>query len=700
MKIVPGPEVSSTSKLCCSFFLLAAPSFVLGSIGSNLDPSSYSNVEEFKPSHLSFDMEVNFDTNQVDGTVTHTLTALTDEADTVYMDVWDAVQVYTAEYMVLSMMDMGNVTTMNSTLTNSTLINSTMPVDDECPTNWIMVSFEISTPNPNIGDALAVALPCTMSAGTQFYLKLKYSTIQDNTAISWMTPAQTAGKVYPYMYTLCQMNFCRDFAPMMDTPSQKITYDATVIYPVALAAKMSANITSEEAYNETHAISTFESTIKIPSYLIAIVVGDLVTVPLNDRLSIISEPAYINASVAEFEEMPEILDIVEDYLTPYIWGSYALVIMPPSFPWGGMEHPLITFASHTLIVGDKSRVSTAIHELTHSWFGNDVGCQNWGNFWINEGMNTFAERKTLSILRSVEDMKIAYYTSNITMAGDIEDYGVDHPYTSLNPDIGDDDPENYFSKIPYEKGSQFVYYIESLIGEELMEILLKEYLEFFMQQAITQQDFYPFYEAFVLKNFDSAKANDILNKTMWDVWVTEPGYPPVVQDFYTEELADAESLADDFMAIGVGLDPSDILDLLNGTVAGKVLLVEYEEYFDFNPDQKLLFVQTLRKNESGVVDATFLGFVDAALNITASTDPYVRTEWYQMGIEADYDAVMDPCYEWLGYQGRHAFVTSTFKVMVASGMCDTALVWFDDRKDFYNSYVVSGVTKALEPCSA
>jgi leukotriene-A4 hydrolase len=696
MKNNPSASSAGVFMALCALLLLPAL-LVRGEIGSSLDPSSYSNVDEFEPTHLSFEMEVNFDTSQIDGVVTHSLTAVKDDSELLYMDVWDAVTVNTAEYMLVSVsMGMGNGTMMNETMVNGTILEDATSM---CPTNWTTVPFEISTPNANIGNALAVTLPCTMPAGTMFLVRFTYVTQPDNLAISWMTPEQTAGKVFPYMYSLCQLNFCRDFAPMMDTPSQKITYDATVISPKEVVAKMSANITSEEAYNETHTVTTFDSTIKIPSYLIAIVVGDLVTVPLDDRVSIISEPAYIDGAVAEFEEMPQILDIVEKYLTPYAWGSYAIVIMPPSFAWGGMEHPMITFASPTLVVGDKSRVDVAIHELTHSWFGNDVGCQNWGNFWINEGMNTFMERKTLSILRGPDKAKLQYYTANVSMAGDIADYGEDNTYTSLNPDIGDDDPENSFSSIPYEKGSQFMYYIESLLGEEIMEKMLREYLTYFQQQAITQQDFYAWYEGFVLANFDESGASNIINMTMWDTWVTEPGYPPVQLDFYTEDLANSEALAGYFMTLGNSIDADDFLDSLNGTtIAGKVGLVEYEEYFDFSPPQKLLFVQTLRKNETGVVNSDFLTVVDAALNIISSKDPGIRTAWCKLGIEAGYEAVMDPCYDWLGEQGRSYYVTSTFRALVASDMCDTAVIWFEDRKDFYNSYVMSGVARALEPC--
>ena len=298
--------------------------------GSSLDPSSYANVDQFIPEHLSFYLEIDFDRSAVIGTVTHTLqtrrmdTVSVDDDDeaVVYMDVWDGLTVETAEFMAET-----NITTTTTTTTT----NTTDTTSGSCPTNWTVVPFEISTPNPNIGNALGIQLPCTPAAGTTFYLRFNYVTNPNNWAMSWLTPEQTAGKVMPYMYSLCQMNFCRDFAPMMDTPSQKITYNATVIAPKEFVVRMSANTTSEAApYNDTHTIATFDAAIQIPSYLIAIVVGDLVEAALDERVSVISEPYYLEAAVEEFSELPEILDIAETYLNPYVWGSYAIVIMPPS----------------------------------------------------------------------------------------------------------------------------------------------------------------------------------------------------------------------------------------------------------------------------------------------------------------------------------------------------------------------------------
>ena len=625
--------------------------------GSSLDPSSYSNVEQFAPEHLSFYLEVDFDQSSIIGTITHTLTSLDGNSSTVWMDVWDGLTVETAEFWA----------------TNET---------EGCPSNWTNASFEVTTPNPNIGNALAINLPCTLPTGTEFNLRFNYVTNPDNCAMSWLTPAQTAGKVLPYMYSLCQMNFCRDFAPMMDTPSQKITYDATVVAPNEFVVRMSANTTSIQEYNSTHTIATFDAAIKIPSYLIAIVVGDLEERSLggSNRVSVISEPAYMDAAVEEFSELPEILDIVEAYLIPYVWGNYSIVIMPPSFPWGGMEHPLVTFASHTLLTGDKSKVDTAIHELTHSYFGNDVGCQNWNNFWINEGLNTFMERKALSLLRSEDSALIEYSNGNITVYEDMLDYGLNDTYSSLFPDIQDDDPENSFSNLPYEKGSQFVYYMETLIGEDAMQAMLQLYLTNFSQQAITHRDFQAFYQDFVYANFDNATAADIIVQTDWDTWVLVPGLPPVTLNFTTAQLTEAQLLAEEYLTLGGESSPTN-----------------YTDYFRFIASQRVAFVQTL--GEAGeATTAEMMAYIDNDLNITYATNPDVKTEWYILGIEKGYDNVIEPCRQWMGEQGRNAYVRPTFQALVAAGKCDTAQAWFEDYIDFYNSYVVGNMQRALEEC--
>ena len=353
--------------------------------------------------------------------------------------------------------------------------------------------------------------------------------------------------------------------------------------------------------------------------------------------------------------------------------------MPPSFAWGGMEHPLVTFASHTLVTGDKSQVDVAFHEMTHSWFGNDVGCQNWNNFWLNEGLNTFMERKVTAALRGIEFAKIEYFTGNTSMYyGDMLYFGVDNSYSSLFPNISDANPEDSFSGVPYEKGSQFVYFMEMLIGEDAMQRLLRLYIDTFAQTAIESIAFKMLYESFVNETFENA--TDIINMTQWDTWVYGPGLPPVTLDFRTNELEEAKALATAYAA----------------TTANESSPVNYTIFFDYFSSQKVAFVQQLSIIET--VNADLLSFIDSDLNLTFIADPRVKTQWFVLGINKGYEMVLEPAYVWIGEQGRNAYVKSIFQAMVDAGNCDMAQMWFTDYESFYNSYVIGTVGSVLEAC--
>lgn len=426
--------------------------------------------------------------------------------------------------------------------------------------------------------------------------------------------------------------------------------------------------------------TTVECALKIPSYEIALVVGDLQSVDLGGRVVVLAEAPYIDAAVKEFEDLPALLAETEAYLTPYIWGNYSIIVMPPSFAWGGMEHVNANQVSHTLLAGDKSMLGTAIHEITHSWFGNDVGCKNWNHFWINEGVNVFMERKILASYFGEEYAKIDYYTGNSSMYYDefIGRYGLNNSYSSLFPDIGDDDPENSFSIVPYEKGSQFMLHIETLLGDAGMQAMLRAYIGHFTQQAIDEDQFQTWYEGWVTENFPE-NATDIIDMTLWDVWVHEPGNGPVVVDIHTTALDDAESLALEYLTLN--------------TTGSPALMGDFDGYYQ---SQKQAFIQKL--SESGETTVPLMAHIDEDLNIIGAFNPYVKTEWFRLGIRVGYEAVLEPTYMWLGEQGRSAYVRPIFDDLIDHGYCDTAKEWFEEYQPSYNSYVANRVATALERC--
>jgi leukotriene-A4 hydrolase len=271
--------------------------------------------------------------------------------------------------------------------------------------------------------------------------------------MSWLKPSQTSGGVLPYIYTQCEDINCRSVAPLMDTPSNRITYSARVIHSNQLVAKMSANETIVEKYNGTHSQTRFRCDIPIPNYLMALAVGDLVYRSTGYRTGVISEPSQIDAIATELEDMGELLDMVEAYAGDYIWGNYTIIILPPSFPMGGMENPLLTFASPTIIVGDKSQVYVATHEMAHSWTGNTITCSNWESFWLNEGWTVFIERKVSAALYGEDFALVEAFLGNNSLWTDmVANGGVNSTYASLHPVLKGDNPDNSFSEVPYEKG--------------------------------------------------------------------------------------------------------------------------------------------------------------------------------------------------------------------------------------------------------
>ena len=232
------------------------------------------------------------------------------------------------------------------------------------------LDFKVSTFNWALGETLLIDLGEVMTAGQKISIAIEYETNPSGNAFSWLSAFQTAGKALPYMYTQCEDINCRTVAPMQDTPANRVTYSAQVIALNAFTPKMSANETGKASNNSTTTVTSFANDIPIPSYLLAIAIGDLEYRSLGERVGVITEPSQMNATVAELEDMSSFLDKLEAYMGPYIWGNYTILILPPSFPLGGMENPLLTFASPTVIVGDKSQVDVVIHEMAHSWTGN------------------------------------------------------------------------------------------------------------------------------------------------------------------------------------------------------------------------------------------------------------------------------------------------------------------------------------------
>ena len=291
-----------------------------------------------------------------------------------------------------------------------------------------------------------------MSAGEIFDIGIRYSTSPTGGAFSWLTAEQTACGNLPYVLTDCEDINARTVYPLQDTPSNRITYSANITAPKEFTVKMSANETGYITINDAFATTSFRNDIPIPSYLIVVAIGDLEYRSLGDRVGVITEPCFMEKVTTELEDISKIFDTVESYMGTYIWGNYNILILPSSYPWGGMENPLLTFASPTIIVGDKSQVDVVTHEMAHSWTGNEVTCRDWENFWLNEGLTVFIERHVSAELHGEDFRQISALLGNNSLWSDMENYGLNNTYSSLHPVLLGDNPDNSFSEVPYEKG--------------------------------------------------------------------------------------------------------------------------------------------------------------------------------------------------------------------------------------------------------
>lgn len=468
-------------------------------------------------------------------------------------------------------------------------------------------------------------------------------------ALSWMTPEQTSGKKLPYLFSQCESINCRSVAPLMDTPSTKTTYSARIVADNSFVVKMSANETAVNALNTTHTESTFRCDIKIPSYLMAIVVGDLEYRSLGPRTGVLTEPADIDRVAAELDTLESLLDTAEEYLTPYIWGEYTVVVLPPSFPFGGMENPLLTFASPTIIVGDKSQVYVATHEIAHSWTGNDVTCRDWENFWLNEGFTVFSERKVSGILHGADFAKVEALLGNSTLWADMNTYGLESTYSSIHPILEGDSPDNAFSTVPYEKGFQLLYYMESLVGEDNFQSFLRTYINKYTQSSITTIELRQTWEQFVHDNYEGAKINEILAAVDWEVWLNVPELAPVPLDFSTELSDKAVSLALEYISLGGDSSPAD-----------------KDDYYKFDSNLKTIFHTTLNENQKDITLA-ILARIDGDFDVTADPNPEVKQRWHPSGLTVNYVPVFEPAHEFVSDQGRLKYLTPVYAALESSG---------------------------------
>lgn len=372
------------------------------------------------------------------------------------------------------------------------------------------VPFTLHPPEPILGARLELKLP----AGTR-EVTVKYRTAPDASALQWLQPAQTFGGAQPYVFTQCQAIHARSVVPCQDTPSIRQTYTAALDVPARLKGVMAAAPLGRTV-NGDRAVDRFEMPQPIPPYLFAFAVGDLASKDLSPRSRVWCEPGQLEAAAWEFSGVEQMIEQAEKLFGPYDWERFDMLVMPPSFPYGGMENPRLTFLTPALLAGDKSQVNVVAHELAHAWTGNLVTNTTAEHFWLNEGFTVFAENRILENIDGVEIAALHAAIGHQDLLQAFEQFSKQPELTKLRTKLDGIDPDEAFSQVPYQKGYLFLKTLEAAAGRERFDALLKTWLKTHRFGAATTDDFLRLVEELEPGLLDRVDAK---------AWVDEPGLP-------------------------------------------------------------------------------------------------------------------------------------------------------------------------------
>jgi aminopeptidase N len=345
------------------------------------------------------------------------------------------------------------------------------------------LEFRLHPAEPHLGQRLEISIPSPTNR-----IKITYRTSPDASALQWLDPAQTSGGKQPFLFSQCQAIHARSIIPLQDTPRLRVTYKARILYPAHLVAVMAAADRGRDNA-PTLVAHQFEMPQPIPPYLFAFAIGDLASRDLSPRCRVWAEPSVVEAAAWEFADVEAMIGAAESLFGPYDWERFDILTMPPSFPYGGMENPRLTFLTPAVIAGDRSLVSVVAHELAHSWTGNLVTNANAEHFWLNEGFTMYAERRIVEALEGPDMAALQAALGRRELDESFERFAATPGMTRLRTHLAGIDPDEGYSLIPYEKGYLFLCALEAAVGRETFSRWLKTYLDTFRFGAITTDDF-------------------------------------------------------------------------------------------------------------------------------------------------------------------------------------------------------------------
>ncbi|MCK8045607.1 M1 family metallopeptidase [Shewanella sp. 1CM18E] len=579
---------------------------------NNHDYHSFANSEQVRVTHLSLALDVDFEAKQLAGQVELQLDFIDEKTTELWLD------------------------------TRDLIIEAVYGNGEQ------QLEFSIDKHDTTLGQRLNIQL----SAGIRS-VTIGYRTSVNAQGLQWLTPQQTSGKTLPFLFSQSQPINARSWIPLQDTPKARITFDAIITAPKGMRVVMSA---LNDAEAELTGKFTFDMEKPMPTHLLAIAVGELAFAKLGPRTGVYAEPEVVATAASEFEDTESMVEVAESLLGPYPWGRYDMIVLPPSFPFGGMENPRLAFMTPTLIAGDKSLVSTVAHELAHSWTGNLVSNATWRDLWLNEGFTTYFTNRIVEAVYGKELAELELVLENGRLQEAIASTAMNAQ--TLPANMQTQDPNEAFNRFTYDKASMFVHDLEKRLGREAFDKFLYQYVQAFAFEAITTETFVSYAKQTLLREH----ADKITEAELLE-WIYGEGMP----SWYMEPKS--SSLDKVVMALRAFDDGASATSLMT-----QGWRVHHWQYF-------LTHLPTELSQDA-------LTELDKAFNFTQSTNAEIACDWFRVAIRNDYQAVLEAVTAYLVKIGRGKFVKPLYAELIKAGFKTQAQQIYAKARDGYHPSIV------------
>jgi leukotriene-A4 hydrolase len=594
------------------------------------DPFTFANTDQFVSRHLELELAVDFSRQRLEGSVIHHMECREPGAETVVLD------------------------TRGLQIERVQLLRASGTAGD--------LQFDLGPTDPVRGGPLHIRLPVGLGCEGGFQLKIDYRTGPEASAIMWLPPDMTAGGEYPFMFTQSQSIHARSWIPLQDTPAVRLTYEAVIRTPPELLAVMSANNDPRAPRNGEY---RFLMPQPIPSYLLALAVGNLRFEAFGERSGVYAEPEVLPAAAWEFADTQQMLDTAEAIYGAYRWGRYDLLILPPSFPYGGMENPRLSFITPSLLAGDRSLVSVIAHELAHSWSGNLVSNRTWRDIWLNEGVTTYLEARLMEVLygkdRADEERLLNYQSL-------LEDLQTVPPEMQpLAPVFESGDPDDGQQGLEYAKGQMLLEHLEALFGRDVFDRYLAGYFEHFAFRAISTEEFLEYIDRHLLQPNPGVYSREQLEE-----WLYHPGLPAAMT---VPRSANLEAAAGAARAWASGELPVDKLSTTQ-----------------WSPQAVIYFIKALPPD----LTDDRLGELDGKLGLSAGENAEIGRTWFTEVARRRHLPAYPAMRDYLGRFGRTRLIQPVYRELAANGEdLQLARKIFSGYRSRYHPLTVAAVEPLL-----